>query len=293
MAKLVLKSRHRVMCGDSTSAQDVEHLMAGDAAVLLFTSPPYAQQRDYGVAKEKVRDWDTLMRGVFGAAIVTPDAQILVNLGLVHRANEWVPYWETWIEWMRQQGWRRFGWYVWDQGPGLMGDWNGRFAPSHEFIFHFNKKTRRPNKTKEKKPENVKDKSGDVGLRTKDGEIKPVTNGAAFLSTHKIPDSVVRVGRHKGGVQGGSHPAVFPVALAEEILAAFTQEGDPVFEPFGGSGTQVIAAERSGRRCFAMEIDPAYVDVACRRWRLAIGTEPVHARSGKTYSEMTDGAAQA
>ena len=293
MAKLVLKSRHRVMCGDSTSAQDVEHLMAGDAAVLLFTSPPYAQQRDYGIAKAKVSDWDALMRGVFGAAIVTPDAQILVNLGLVHRANEWVPYWETWIEWMRQQGWRRFGWYVWDQGPGLMGDWNGRFAPSHEFIFHFNKEARRPNKTKEKKPENVKDNSGHAGLRNKNGEIRPVSSGAASLSTHKIPDSVVRVGRHHGAVPGGSHPAVFPVALAEEILAAFTQEGDPVFEPFGGSCTQVIAAERTGRRCFAMEIDPAYVDVACRRWRLAIGTEPVHARSGKTYSEMTDGAAQA
>ncbi|MEH7830484.1 hypothetical protein [Gemmobacter denitrificans] len=43
---------------------------------------------------------------------------------------------------VRAQGWRRFGWYVWDQGPGLPGDWDGRLAPSHEFIFHFNRQPR-------------------------------------------------------------------------------------------------------------------------------------------------------
>jgi len=41
---------------------------------------------------------------------------------------------------MREQGWRRFGWYVWDSLHGLRGDWNGRLSPSHEFIFHFNRR---------------------------------------------------------------------------------------------------------------------------------------------------------
>ena len=91
------------------------------------------------------------MQGVFAAAPVTADAQLLVNLGLVHRDGEWTPYWEGWLDWMRAQGWRRFGWYVWDQGPGLPGDWNGRLAPSHEFIFHFNRQPRKPNKTVESK----------------------------------------------------------------------------------------------------------------------------------------------
>ena len=57
------------------------------------------------------------------------DAQLLVNLGLVHDDNEVQTYWDDWIAWMRAQGWRRFGWYVWDQGPGLPGDWRGRLAP--------------------------------------------------------------------------------------------------------------------------------------------------------------------
>ena len=101
---------HRLICGDATDPAVVARLMDGAQASLMFTSPPYAQQRDYGAAKEKVGDWDALMQGVFAAAPVTADAQLLVNLGLVHRDGEWIPYWEGWVAWMRAQGWRRFGW---------------------------------------------------------------------------------------------------------------------------------------------------------------------------------------
>jgi len=120
--------KHRMCCGDATDPAAVAKLMQNETATLMFTSPPYAQQRDYGAAKEKVGDWDALMQGVFAAAPVCADAQVLVNLGLIHRDSEWQPYWEGWVEWMRTSGWRRFGWYVWDQGPGLPGDWNGRLA---------------------------------------------------------------------------------------------------------------------------------------------------------------------
>jgi DNA modification methylase len=290
MAKLVMKARHRLMCGDSTSAQDVAKLMASAVATFVFTSPPYAQQRDYGAAKEKVGDWDALMQGVFAAAPVTVDAQLLVNLGLVHRDGEWMPYWEGWVDWMRAQGWRRFGWYIWDQGPGLPGDWNGRLAPSHEFIFHFNRQPRKPNKTVESK--HAGETLGGGGLRGADGTVHRKTGYGNAIQSHRIPDSVFRIMRHKGGLcAAGSHPAVFPTALVEEVFAAFTDPEELVFEPFCGSGTQVIAAEKMGRRCFGMEIDPTYVDVACRRWLHFTGAEPVHEATGKTFSEMIDGKA--
>ncbi len=78
--------------------------------------------------------------------------------------------------------------------------------------------------------------------------------------------------RHKGGLgAAGSHPAVFPVALVEAVLTAFSNPGDLIYEPFCGSGTQIVAAERAGRRCFAMELDPVYCDVAVRRWEMATG----------------------
>jgi DNA modification methylase len=106
--------------------------MDGERASLLFTSPPYANQRDYTTGG--IGNWDVLMQGAFGrlAHVLADDGQILVNLGLVHCDNEWQPYWQGWLDWMRQQGWRRFGFYIWDQGPGLPGDWNGRLAPAFE-----------------------------------------------------------------------------------------------------------------------------------------------------------------
>lgn len=92
------------------------------------------------------------------------------------------------------------------------------------------------------------------------------------IQTHRVPDSVFRIMRHKGGLgAAGSHPAVFPVALVDFVLEAFSNPADLVYEPFCGSGTQFVSAERTGRRCFAMELDPIYCDVAVRRWEIATG----------------------
>ena len=270
-----LLGRHRLCCGDATDPAAVARLMQGEQATLMFTSPPYAQQRDYGAAKEKVGDWDALMQGVFTAAPVTAEAQVLVNLGLVHRSGEWLRYWEGWVEWMRKSGWRRFGWYVWDQGPGLPGDWNGRLAPSHEFIFHFNRAPRKPHKTVPSK--HAGETLGGGGLRGADGTVHAKLGAGNAIQSHRIPDSVFRIMRHKGGLgAAGSHPAVFPVALAEAVLTAFSDPGDLIYEPFCGSGTQIVAAERAGRRCFAMELDPIYCDVAVRRWEKATGSQAEH-----------------
>lgn len=276
--------RHRLLCGDSTSADDVGRVMPEPSADLLFTSPPYAQQRDYGKAKAIVQDWDALMQGVFSVAPVKHGAQVLVNLGLVHRDGEWVPYWDAWIQWMRGAGWRRFGWYVWDQGPGLPGDWNGRLAPSHEFIFHFNRESKRAAKTVESKHAG---KVSNGGLREQDGSIGGRSKGPSAIHDHKIPDSVIRVIRHKGGLgKSGKHPAVYPVALVRDISDAYTKSGDVLYEPFSGSGTTIIAAETTGRSCHAIEIDPAYVDVAVKRWQAFTGNKATLDGDGRTFDEV-------
>jgi len=264
---------HRLMCGDSTSDQAVTMLMDGATADLVFTSPPYGQQRDYrDGSTEKVSEWDTLMHGVFSSVQANSKTQILVNLGLIHTEGEWDPYWSAWVETMRNDGWRRFGWYVWDQGSGLMGDWNGRLGPSHEWVFHFNRESVRPRKWVEKKDENIKDRTGGGGLRKKDGSIGAVSSGSKFLSTHKIPDSVIRISRNATiDMARESHPATFPIQLPEYFIKSW--DGN-VYEPFCGSGTTIIACERLGRKCYAMELSPAYVAVAIQRWADATGNEP-------------------
>jgi hypothetical protein len=86
---------HRLICGDATDATVVAALMQGDTARLCFTSPPYGNQRDY--TSGGISDWDGLMRGVFAHLPMTADGQVLVNLGLIHRDNEVIPYWDGWL----------------------------------------------------------------------------------------------------------------------------------------------------------------------------------------------------
>ena len=284
---------HRVICGDAADATVVTALMAGDTAVLCFTSPPYGNQRDY---TNTIIDWDALMRGVFNQLPMAANGQVLVNLGLIHREQEVIPYWDGWLDWMRTQGWRRFAWYVWDQGPGLPGDWNGRLAPAFEFVFHFNRKDsepRRPNKIVPciyagRDTHLRGDGTSAGGMRNKDGSKTAWNHVGQMTQETKIPDAVIRLMRHKGKIgQDIDHPAVFPVALPQHVLETYTDAGDIVFEPFCGSGTTLLAAQRIGRAVRATEIAPEYVDVTVKRFQQNFPEVPVTlVATGQTFDAV-------
>ena len=82
------------------------------------------------------------------------------------------------------------------------------------------------------------------------------------------------------------HPTVKPVALMADAILDCSRRGGIVLDGFAGSGTTLLAAERTGRRGYGIEIDPRYVDVAIRRLAAHAGLEAVHAESGRTFAEI-------
>jgi DNA modification methylase len=82
------------------------------------------------------------------------------------------------------------------------------------------------------------------------------------------------------------HPTVKPVRLVADAILDCTARGKIVLDSFLGSGTTVIAAERTGRRCYGLEIDPRYVDTIVRRWQAYTGEHARHASSGRTFNEL-------
>jgi DNA modification methylase len=224
----------------------------------VVTSPPYAQQRDYG---DKIGDWRALVR-CLAETPAHEGTQILVNLGLVHRDGEVVEYWEPFKEDMRAAGWRLFGWFVWDKGFGVpCGDVN-RLPLSHEWVFQFNRNARKPNKWIRSKDRTIPGR----GIRQADGSLKNVTSTSLVGQPYKMPDSVIRLPPHqlRGGIEN-EHPAIFPEHFANHLVRTFSDNDDLILDPFMGSGTTGIAAVKLGRKFIGIEIEPKYFDIACRR----------------------------
>ena len=82
------------------------------------------------------------------------------------------------------------------------------------------------------------------------------------------------------------HPTVKPVRLVADAILDCTARGDIVLDGFLGSGTTLIAAERTGRRGFGIEFEPAYVDTIIRRWQKLTGNTAQHAKNGRTFDDL-------
>lgn len=108
----------------------------------------------------------------------------------------------------------------------------------------------------------------------------------------KLKNDVIEVMTDREQLNGESlrkfHSCPKPVGLYQQLLEGLTIKGQMIFEPFSGSGTTIMACERSGRRCRAIEISPAYVDVAIQRWMAFTGKPAVLESTGETFAELLE-----
>jgi site-specific DNA-methyltransferase (adenine-specific) len=259
---------HRLICGDSTDADTISRLMEGKKAKILFTSPPYSDMREYNGGKDlSVSN----IAKFIGAYKPYTDYQC-VNLGIQRKDHEIVQYWDEYIAKARECGYKLLAWNVWDKMEcGSIGQQSAFFPIRHEWIFVFGTDFYEINLTQQKKSKPITDKRSTT-RRQKDGSLKKSTKGDQHHLLKQM-ESVLQLTPVK--VYDIDHPAPFPVQLPAEYIKAMTDEGDSVIEPFGGSGTTMIACEQLNRKCYMCELDPRYVDVIIQRWEKFTGKKAI------------------
>ena len=256
---------HRLLCGDSTSSEDVARLMAGQTAKILFTSPPYSDMREYNGDKDL--SVNNLIHFISTYAPYTNYQ--CVNLGIQRKDNEIVPYWDAYIDEAKKAGLKLMAWNVWDkQQAGSIGQQRAFFPIRHEWIFVFGTEYFDLNCTWEKAEDSIGN-SKIRKVRQPDGSFDLSSRGNTTKKYKKM-ESVLAVHAELGAIRS-EHPATFPVQLPAEYINAMTNKDDNVIEPFCGSGSTLIACEQLGRHCFGMELDPHYCDVIIKRWETLTG----------------------
>jgi DNA modification methylase len=254
---LWLLGEHRLLCGDSTSREDVRRLMNGERAVLFATDPPYLVDYDGSNHPTRNKDWSSsygvtwddssqgadLYDGFIAAAVaeaITEDAawycwhasrrQAMLE-ACWERAGAFV---HQQIIWVKDRGVLTRSHYLWKHEPCFMG-W-----------------------IKGKRPPKVSDET--------------------LASTWEMP-GFAKVDRP-------DHPTPKPLEAFGIPMRQHVERGGLCYEPFCGSGSQIVAGEANGRRVYAMEISPAYVDVAIERWQAETGKEAILDGDGHEFREV-------
>jgi len=262
---------HRIMCGDSTSAKDVNLLMNGEVSEMLFTSPPYSDMRIYS-GKENL-DLSINHLSKFISIFYDYAKYQVINLGIKRKNHNIISYWDDYINAAKKAGYKFLSWNVWKKtnGAGSLGNQVAFIPIAHEWLFVFGKEMKEINRTWRKKDKNVnKNKTTKTVTMRDENDIVKTHKSIDTPLLNKQMDSVIECSIETGNVSH-THPATFPVALPQNYIEAITDKYDIIIDPFLGSGTTLIASEDVERYCYGMEIDPEYCDVAIARWEQFTG----------------------
>jgi len=302
--------RHFVACGDCTDLALLDRLFDGAKANTVVTSPPYAEQRKStygGVPADKYVDWFAdVANAVY--SVLDEAGSFFINIKEhVEDGQRSLYVMKLVIAMVERFGWRFIDELVWVK-PGVPGGWTNRLKNDFEPVFWFAKSDevdvveqeveegeaesflidefgRAFHFSKQRKirfyPKSVGKESDRVKVYTRANKNKTANKNVGVVGPHKKgiarPGNVIRVSVNN---EAWGHPAMYPVGLAEFLIKLTTLKGDRVFDPFLGSGTTLIAAERTGRTCYGTELMPEYVDIILARWESETGERAVRIYGG-------------
>ena len=273
---------HRLLCGDSTKAEDVARLMGGAFINIAFSSPPYASQRKYDessgfkpIDPANFVEWfEPIAANV--KHYLASDGSWFVNIKPAAEGLDTSLYvFDLVCAHVRQWGWHFATEFCWERS-GVPKSVTRRFKNQFEPVYQFalgNWKMR---------PEAVQHASnsvpvakgkgaGDTNAAKRQGKVSAV-EGNNVVQGMAYPGN--RLPSFSSTHTAMGHSAAFPVGLPSFFIEAFSDKFDKVFDPFLGSGSTLIAAEQLGRKCYGLEISPAYCAVVLQRFKDATGKVP-------------------
>jgi DNA modification methylase len=235
-----LLGNHRIMCGDSTMIDDVEKLMNGNKANMVFTDPPYGVKYSAGTGmrSKKIRPQMTMILNddLNPEELTNFLLDVFANLLIV--CNENAPFYvcNNWkcapifLQAFNEIDLKIDAWIIWNKEWMSLGF--GHYRNNHEFIFYSQR---------------------NAESYAAHGSQQDVWSVQKLAPTEKI------------------HTTEKPVALVDIAIANSSKKSDIVLDLFGGSGSTLIACEKANRINYSMELDPKYCDVIIARWEKITG----------------------
>ena len=259
---------HRVCCGTALEEEAYQILLAQRHAALVFTDPPYNVPIDGHASglgrlthREFVMGSGELSEAEFTAFLshmLTLVSRYTADGTLIYCCMDWRHLGEL-LDAGRAAALTLKNLCVWDKEIGGMGS---LYRSQHELVLVF--------------------KQGTAPHRN---NVQLGQYGRSRSNVWRYPGAQSFARPMDEGNLLALHPTVKPVALVADVMLDASGRGDLVLDPFLGSGTTVIAAERTGRVCYGLDLDPRYVDVSIRRWQTFTGQQARLAATGQRFAE--------